>query len=360
MFYGMTIYLIFIIIFGVITQFYADTSTPSSWMTEGRCVYFDWSILLCACLVGFILVILMPCLLFTLCKINDTYGIRRGLVMVLLFSTLGLIVYITLKYAVQVKEYGGFRSVHVIIPVILFNHMVLICWPLYLLRNALPHHYHQAQGNKLPRSRSNNSNVECGRPGIKSSVQYDTSYISRDLFRQLLNDPNRVDSFKRYTVRDLSVENILFYEACQAILTTSSSPRNTLAYQAEHATLQRRMSMLHSTFLEANSDLEVNLTEETLHRLAECLGMDIAYGDSAAYATLADSVRAAQEEILELMFFDTYPRYLNSTCQNDEPILDEQCLGKYSTDTQEFTLAVQALAQSESQTSTFYLLDRYK
>jgi hypothetical protein len=156
------------------------------------------------------------------------------------------------------------------------------------------------------------------------------------------------------------VENILFYEACQAILTTSSSLPNGPIHQSEHATLQRRMSVLHNTFLEANSDLEVNLTEKTLHQLAECLSTNIPYGDPVAYAKLTDSVRAAREEILELMFFDTYPRYLNSTRQNNEPVSEEKCLGKYSTDTQEFTLAVQALTQSESQISTFYLLDLYK
>jgi hypothetical protein len=193
MFYGMAIYQAIIVILGIIGRFYINTDNLSSFLVYNHCPYFDWNPLLCICLIGFILILLMPCLLLTLRKVNDTYSIRRGLVLVLLCSMLGLIGYITLRYTIHINEYNGFRLAHVLIPMILFNHIVLICWPLYILRNALPHRC-QTQGSNISRSRSNNSNIECGYLETKFGMQYDTSYISRDVFRQLLNDPARVDS----------------------------------------------------------------------------------------------------------------------------------------------------------------------
>ena len=118
--------------------------------------------------------------------------------------------------------------------------------------------------------------------------------------------------------------------------------------------------MLHSTFLEINSDLEVNLTEATLQRLANRLDAGVPYGSSTAYCALIDAVKAAKEEIVELMFFDTYLRYLSYANRAVEATTPNNVDGKRSGDTQEFALAVQALTQSGSQTSTFYLLDRFK
>ncbi|KAI9593217.1 hypothetical protein BDF19DRAFT_415604 [Syncephalis fuscata] len=202
-----------------------------------------------------------------------------------------MVTYFILEYVIQVKSRAGFNVAHMIV-------------------------FHKRQPGDFGKFFGDNSGIEYDYPETKISLQYDAGLISRDVFRQLLNDPDRVDSFKKYTVRDLSVENILFYEACQAILTTVSSPRDGPAHSTEHSTLQRRVAMLHSTFLETDSDLEVNLTEATLHRLSSYLDSSASYGDFKAYCALMDAVRAAQEEILELMFFDTYPRYLNSASRH--------------------------------------------
>ncbi|RKP24660.1 hypothetical protein SYNPS1DRAFT_29584 [Syncephalis pseudoplumigaleata] len=135
---------------------------------------------------------------------------------------------------------------------------------------------------------------------------------SRAQFRKLLLDTKRFREFKLFSIRNMSVENAFFYDACRSLLRSAelheAALREGNADPGYDERLGRRLAWLHSTFLRASADMEVNLSGSTRRRL-----------ERATRDGMLDipMMRKAMHEVEELMFYDTYQRYLRQ--HGDEP-----------------------------------------
>ncbi|KAI8052097.1 hypothetical protein BDF22DRAFT_57980 [Syncephalis plumigaleata] len=128
---------------------------------------------------------------------------------------------------------------------------------------------------------------------------------SRAQFHKLLSDPKRFREFKLFSIRNMSVENAFFYDACRSLLKSSELHEAALiennADPRYRERLTRRLTWLHTTFLRSGADMEVNLLGNTRRRL-----------ERTARDGILDVpiMKKAMEEVEELMFYDTYQRYL--------------------------------------------------
>ncbi|KAI9597479.1 hypothetical protein BDF19DRAFT_301766 [Syncephalis fuscata] len=168
------------------------------------------------------------------------------------------------------------------------DHVVSVAWPTYRAYFNL--------GNAGWRN-INASTIA----GVKS-IQITGS---RAQFQKLLSDPKRFREFKLFSIRNMSVENAFFYDACRSLL--KSSELHDIALTEGNADpgykdrLVRRLMWLYTTFLRASADMEVNLLGTTRRRL-----------ERAARDGVLDIpiMKKAMNEVEELMFYDTYQRYL--------------------------------------------------
>ncbi|KAI8052876.1 hypothetical protein BDF22DRAFT_743554 [Syncephalis plumigaleata] len=191
-------------------------------------------------------------------------------------------------------------------------HITSICWPLWLVRK---------DRNQLASVNVVSGDVDNIR---KDDQLLDESGLhaiySHITFHEMLQNPNNL--FKEFTIRHLCVENVLFYEGCCLLLRVaqqhfqrprSSSRRSETtvidARSAQASTmirspqLQRRLKWFRKMFLSEDAELQVNLSSSVHRNLLD----EIKRAD-APFDT--QPLRAARDEVEELMLRDIYPRYI--------------------------------------------------
>jgi hypothetical protein len=115
----------------------------------------------------------------------------------------------------------------------------------------------------------------------------------------------------------MSVENAFFYDACRSLL--KSSELHEAALREDNPDpgykerLVRRLTWLYITFLRPNADMEVNLSGNTRRRLER------AARDGILNIPI---MKKAMEEVEELMFYNTYQRYLRQHGDNADSDVD--------------------------------------
>ncbi|ORX99094.1 regulator of G protein signaling superfamily [Basidiobolus meristosporus CBS 931.73] len=113
-------------------------------------------------------------------------------------------------------------------------------------------------------------------------------------FDILLNNPALLEQFKMFAAREFSVENIMFYESCLRFRQS--------AWQSEAAITSEAVNIFDK-FIAYESPLTINLTGRTRQAIEDTLG------DNVCHVHMFDE---AIEEIKDLMFRNTFPRFLQS------------------------------------------------
>ncbi|KAI9593216.1 hypothetical protein BDF19DRAFT_415603 [Syncephalis fuscata] len=184
---------------------------------------------------------------------------------------------------------------------------ICVCFPIICsLREK------RQQKQLLEQAYGNNTSAEANdRPSLTCNNRYSNAEkaLSRQSFQALLNGKTTFELFKAFTVRDLSVENVHFYDACRKILNYVGNspvlPEEQQLLAAYQIGLERRLAWLRDTFLLESSDYQINLPHIQQRDLLQMIDGDISDFNLRV-------LQAAQHEIETLMFFDTYLRYLSS------------------------------------------------
>jgi hypothetical protein len=214
---------------------------------------------------------ILPILLFHLRKIEDAHGIRPELLVIIIMWMLVSILHIVLL-AFHDHSQDTLSACNVWALGCIISHASTITVPVFRV-------YYERKQRRMLRTGSVPTFTKTDNP--------------RAAFRELLNDPVKLEKFKAFTVRDLSMENVVFYEYCTTLLKIAESAPDDEKIQ--------HVMWFSETFLLPDSELEVNLTFATRCQLeAMCTQQRI---DPAV-------LEIAREEIENLMFFDTYQRYL--------------------------------------------------
>ncbi|KAI9594114.1 hypothetical protein BDF19DRAFT_414825 [Syncephalis fuscata] len=191
---------------------------------------------------------------------------------------------------------------------------VTIFWPVWLARR---------EEGQLVQANLISSNVDnsIGREQSDSEAGL-KSILSPAVFHEMLQNPQEFAKFKKYTIRCLCIENVLFYEGCCLLLRVaqqhfqrprSSSRRSEITFINSRYTqttlgvrspqLQRRLKWFRKMFLREDAELQVNLSGNVRQNLLEEIKRADAPFDIRP-------LRIARDEIEELMLRDIYPRYI--------------------------------------------------
>ncbi|KAK9760154.1 Regulator of G-protein signaling 3 [Basidiobolus ranarum] len=124
----------------------------------------------------------------------------------------------------------------------------------------------------------------------------------------MVEDPQQFEVFKRFSLRDFSVENSLFFERIQKLRHHASD----LAITDElPAWVILELNSIYNTFIAANSEFELNLeaaTTKELHQRFQSTEIHL------------DVFDRAFNEIRTLMFRYTYPRFIKMGEQSLEEV----------------------------------------
>ncbi|KAK9728706.1 hypothetical protein K7432_000852 [Basidiobolus ranarum] len=221
-------------------------------------------------------VVVIPFLICLMRNVNDAYGIRRELASATVINILGdtlLLVFVSwdkLRDAIDPDISG---IIWTVVPMVII-YILLVVAPLF-----------ESYLIDLRKGKKSRHPIVMGK-----SIILDRT---RDSFEVLLKNSNLLYQFKMFAVADFTVECVLFYEACERLLnmTNSASPEM----------VQEHLREIYEAFIAPHSKFQVNLTDDTIRQIRLVAKADI---------WEIDMYNVAITEVKELMFRNTYPRFL--------------------------------------------------
>jgi len=117
---------------------------------------------------------------------------------------------------------------------------------------------------------------------------------TRKAFEIVLNDPAMFDDFKTFAVQDFSVENALFFERVARV--RRNPPRS-------EELLIKEQRKIYYLFLRDRADLQLSIADRTIRAVQT----DIKLGKHRP-----ELFDAALEEVLVLLYSETFPRFLQT------------------------------------------------
>lgn len=198
---------------------------------------------------------------------SDVYGIRRELYCTLSLGILSFILVMALDSDDIYAFFGDwYASIIWLFIGMMLAHILAVLFPIYLIM----------------RGHGTCSDLE----GAE--------------FSMILDTPDLFEEFKAFSVKDLTIENVLFHEHYIHF-------KHTFEHDHSRASIRLLRDMYH-TFIKQGAPLELNLTSSTLQTVR------LNYATSHLDAQLFDKVHS---EVLELMRYNTFPRFIES--QRKEP-----------------------------------------
>jgi len=210
------------------------------------------------------LILLVAILTYQLLYVKEQFGIRQEM-----YFVLGLIVLYAVILVVFAAVPGldsNIRLVGAAVATITFmcvSHIVNVAIPAYQMRNDTP------------------KEMTMTKQGLE----------------EMLNKPAGMQEFKQFAAEEFSAENVLFYQRCLA-LPNSISP----------AQKQARLWKIYELHCLSSSPLPLNLIQSTLRKIVK----DFEGAKSRNEPVSEDVFNKAIDEVLILMFKDTYPRFLQT------------------------------------------------
>ncbi|KAK9685363.1 hypothetical protein K7432_015524 [Basidiobolus ranarum] len=230
-------------------------------------------------------IVVNPFILLRLRGIHDAYGIREELMVLTITNSVFDLVFLILF---ALNAFGGidpdfYGLLFVVVPISLI-HCFLIIRPLC-----------ESYG------------IHFSRFGIKRNSIYKVLKFTPECFEKILKDPLLLEQFKSFAAKDFTVENVLFYERCQAISQNEVDP----------AKLEFELRETYTTFIEPNAELLVNLDSNTASKIKADVSVE------KFYPSMYDE---AQTEIKDLMFRNTFPRFLEYMTHNKSHWVTDSCM----------------------------------
>ncbi|KAK9766119.1 Regulator of G-protein signaling [Basidiobolus ranarum] len=210
------------------------------------------------------LLIQWPIFVWYLRSVDDAFHIRFGLSiveMVELFSFIGLILRATLSY---IKIHWEAYAIYCAVRIILI-HTAIVVFPL------------------------------CRRPRTPRAADEFLPVYDIGSLLSILKDPILYEDFKKFSLRIFAVENTLFYRRCMDLKANSQIPIITNI---------KEVTRIYDMFIQPNSDMEVNITEDVQHQVTLVFQKPLNDGYPI------DIFDQAMNQVLEIMYHDIFPRYL--------------------------------------------------
>jgi len=206
---------------------------------------------------------------------NDAYGIRTELYLIIILGVWSFIIF----FALNVPEWQAIMGYYFEPGLAVFVGM----WLSNLIMVLLPSIRALRQPNR-------SAIVETG---------------DKQAFMKLLNTPELLEEYKTFSVREFSVENILFHEHWmhfRATLPPNLAPGEALPHRSS-----KHIRTIYNTFLAPNAHMELNLTSETIKNVRRRFKQGMLNDEHCL-----DEV---EKEIVELMLYSTFPRFLQQRNQ---------------------------------------------
>jgi len=125
---------------------------------------------------------------------------------------------------------------------------------------------------------------------------------SRRAFELVLTDSSLLEEFKRFAVKDFSVENVLFYERVaqfRSLPAPLPATNGELTVTSDH--LAKEARKVYYLFLREHADLQLNLSSRVLRNIES---------DIRLKRFCPGMFDGALAEVVQLMWTDTYPRFV--------------------------------------------------
>ncbi|ORX91335.1 hypothetical protein K493DRAFT_317346 [Basidiobolus meristosporus CBS 931.73] len=230
-------------------------------------------------LILFILVILLR-------DVADAYGIRAELLYMSIVNMIFDIFFIMFFHIPVFRELDPHDYVVnlMFVPLLNFHYHMII-------RPVLASRGYPSMSNMLLRQNRNSAEFGFHAHSLTASkLSFDQMVESYALWEQ----------FKLFAVQDFTVENVLFFERCRKLKQMWAAENAT---PPETSTLEKEIHDLYNTFIAPNARFVVNLNGKTRRLIQEAL-------KKREYKM--EIFERALEEVGELMFRNTYPRFLQS------------------------------------------------
>ncbi|KAK9761555.1 hypothetical protein K7432_013465 [Basidiobolus ranarum] len=226
-----------------------------------------------------------PFILFKLRGIHDAYGIREELIALTIINSVFDLVFLILF---TLNAFGDidpdfYGLLFIIVPISLI-HCFLIIRPLC-----------ESYGFFFSRFR------------IKRNSLHKSLQFTPECFEKILRDSLLLEQFKSFAAKDFTVENVLFYERCQAIS----------RHETDSVKIEQELHETYTTFIEPNAELMVNLDWDTFSKIKADVSVEKFY---------PDMFNEAQAEIKDLMFCNTFPRFLEYIKCNKSHWVTDSCM----------------------------------
>ncbi|ORX90018.1 regulator of G protein signaling superfamily [Basidiobolus meristosporus CBS 931.73] len=215
--------------------------------------------------------VLIIVLILMLLSVSDAYGIRRELIIMCTISTsidIFLIIFFSVP-AMQVLDPNIFSLAIALIPIFTFYYFMV-------LKPILESYGFTTLFQTL----------------IGRSPQIALT-SSMESFETLLRTPTLFEQFKLFAVKDFTIENVLFYEHCCRIHELAATSSN---YAEE-------LQEIFTIFIAQDSRFMINLNGRTFRKLRQMVV------ERKFEENMYDE---AKEEVKDLMFRNTYPRFLQT------------------------------------------------
>ncbi|ORX93846.1 hypothetical protein K493DRAFT_302422 [Basidiobolus meristosporus CBS 931.73] len=216
---------------------------------------------------AFYVFVLCPLFISWLRGVHDAYGIKRELMADFTLGVIAFMLYILFAALPALKDVIKlFPAAHWSVVALMISHVFSIILPT----------------------------IDAIRGTDKQS-----SSSSMASFESMLEDPQQFEIFKRFSLRDFSVENALFYEHMMRLRVACSDLKGDRSELPVDVLLE--INMIYSKFIASDAEFELNLEATTVREIrrrfqSKDIGLDV--------------FDRALVEVRNLMFRYTYPRFI--------------------------------------------------
>ncbi|KAK9704492.1 hypothetical protein K7432_010161 [Basidiobolus ranarum] len=263
---------VFHIFLTVLIQIGSDQSVTTGAVGCG----FTWELIPRVTFQAFYVFIMLPGLAFFIWGIEDTYWIKKELIVVTVVEAINFIARTLLLFTPSMQT-GSF----------------LFSESLWTLAALVVVHFNTVIIPILNSYLNTERNLR----------------TDKNSFIRVLKDPQLFTNFKLFTVKDFSVENILFYEHFENLLNLARSHPEV----EEPDLVSQEIDRMYQLFFAPGARYELNLTGATMDAIK--LGLET----GRPYSTTI--FEEAQVEILTVMYQHSFPRFLRDTESDSESTL---------------------------------------
>ncbi|KAK9716942.1 hypothetical protein K7432_006553 [Basidiobolus ranarum] len=235
-------------------------------MATGNCLV-GWEFIPVWVTSAFYVFILCPMFITWVRGVQDAYGIKRELIADFTLGVCAFLLYVVFAAFPQLHRVRLiFPAAHWSVVALIISHFVSIILPtIYAFK---------------------------GDPKAGKT----TSLAS---FDSMVEDPQQFEVFKRFTLRDFSVENALFYERIMKLrMKCQDTPYNSDGTLNTELTYE--LTNIYNTFITTGSEFELNLEAATINKIKQRFQSELQ----------PDVFDHALIEVRNLMFRYTYPRFV--------------------------------------------------